>query len=79
MMKPLVRQFFSASSPRSTKELLEELQLSLDLSPAEATMVIATLLADGVIECALRPGGEEAQGAWLAPGPRFAALTSADP
>ena len=79
MMKPLVRQFFSASAPRSTQELLDELQLSLDLSPAEATMVIANLLADGVIERALRPGGDDARGAWLAPGPRFAALSSADP
>jgi hypothetical protein len=79
MMKPLVRQFFSASSPRSTKELLEELQLSLDLSPAEATMVIATLLADGVIERSAGLQDGAAGGEWLAPGPCFAALTSADP
>lgn len=78
-MKPLVRQFFSASAPRTTQELLDELQLSLDLSPAEATMVVATLLAEGVIERARGPGGDAAPAAWLTPGPHFAALTSADP
>lgn len=78
MMKSLVRQFFSASAPRSTAALLEELQLALDLSPAEATLIIATLLADRVIERAGPPGGAPEPGEWLAPGPRFAALTSAD-
>jgi hypothetical protein len=78
-MKSLVRQFFSASAPRSGEALLEELQLALDLSPAEATLVIATLLADGVIERAGAPAGALAPGDWLAPGPRFAALSSADP
>jgi hypothetical protein len=79
MMKSLVRQFFSASAPRSIVELQEELQLSLDLSPAEATMVIATLLADRVIERSPGSGGVDAPADLLAPGPRFAALTSADP
>jgi len=79
MMKPLVRQFFRASAPRSTVALLDELQLALDLSPAEATMAIATLLADGVIERSRGPEGGDAPGEWLSPGPHFAALTSADP
>jgi hypothetical protein len=79
MMKPLVRQFFRASGPRPYQELQDELQHALDLSPAEATLVIATLLADGVIERSQRPGGGQAPGEWLAQGPRFAVLSSADP
>ncbi len=77
-MKSLVRQCFSAPSPRCEGALLDELQPTLEHSPAEAALVIATVLADGVFERARQPGDGH-PGAWLAYGPPFAALASAAP
>jgi hypothetical protein len=80
MMKTLVRRLFQDGQPRSSTALMDELQLSLDVSPAEATMIIATAVAEGVLMTVRPPGaasGSEPVDDWLQPGPRFGAVSGA--
>jgi hypothetical protein len=61
---------------------MEDLQLGLDLSPAESTLIIATLLADGVLARADPSGtsvADPASNGWLRQGPHFAEVCRAEP